>query len=154
MGFVGSGNRYIKTFAPTLSADSTPVVTVTGPSVYFGTTHLTFGVVQQYLQSVYVNNPVATDLWVHIARSDSNAVATGLEAFTLSADSLKIPAGQTSSAYDTLVGNVVASAFLIARAPGYGQATTPFQVGAPRRGASAATLKLTLGAVPPHVTVY
>ncbi|HYR32295.1 MAG TPA: Ig-like domain-containing protein, partial [Gemmatimonadales bacterium] len=147
--FVGSGPAYIKTFAPTLSADSTPVVTVTGPSLYFGTSNLTFGVGQQFLQSVYVNNPVGSDLVVQLVRSDSG------QAFAMSNSTLTIKAGQTSSqTYDTLVGSAVGSANLIATATGYGQATTPVQVNVPRLGASAATLNLTVGAVPTNVTVY
>ncbi|HXI34775.1 MAG TPA: Ig-like domain-containing protein [Gemmatimonadales bacterium] len=152
--FVGGGTAYLKTFAPTLSADSTPVVTVTGPSLYFGYTNVSLGVGQQFLQYVYVNNPVASDLWVHVAKSDST-LPPASQAFTLSADSIRIPAGQTSSpVYDTLVGNAIASSFLIARAPGYGQATTQVQVNAPRLAVSAPTLNLTVGAVPYNVSVY
>src|SRR5260370_13829412 len=62
--------------------------------------------------------------------------------------------GQTWGAGETRVGHVAASGLRIARAPGYGQPTTPVQVNSPRLGASAATLNLTVGAVPTNVTVY
>src|SRR5260370_11368923 len=62
--------------------------------------------------------------------------------------------GQTWGAGETRVGHVAASGLRIARAPGYGQATAPVDVNAPRLGASAATLNLTVGAVPTNVTVY
>jgi hypothetical protein len=48
----------------------------------------------------------------------------------------------------------LASASLIATATGYGQATTPVQVGSPRLLVSAPTLNLTVGAVPYNVSVY
>ncbi len=152
--FVGSGNAYIKTFEPTLSADSTPTVTVTGPSLYFAYSNVSVGVGQQFLQYVSVNNPVPDTLWVHVAKSDST-LPPASQAFTLSADSIRILPGQTSTAvYDTLVGNAVASSFLIARATGYGQVTTQVQVSAPRLAVSTTTLNLTVGAVPYNVTVY
>ncbi len=155
--YVGSGTTYLRISAPGFSPDSTPNITVTGPSLYFGYTTLTVGVGQIIpYQYVYVNNAVTgSPLVVRLARSDSTALASA-QVFGLAPDSVIIPVGSTSSGstpFD-ITGKNAGSALLIARATGYSQASVAVAVGQPRLLAVYKTLSLYVGAPATNVTVY
>ena len=149
--FVGSGTARLYVSTPGFDPDSTNLVTVTGPSVYFGYTNVTVGVGQVFtFQYAYVNNPVAAPLWVRLFRSDTLAPQ---QAFLLSADSVLINTGQTSSPNFTITGNTIGSAQLVGRATGYSQATATVSVGQPVLNTSSTAFTLYVGERPRNVTV-
>ena len=145
LNFVGPGTAYVKATAPGFGADSF-AVTVTGPSLSFYYSSLTVGTKQFVGQYVSVANPPATPLTVTLQRSDSLALPSS-QVFAFSPTTVTIPAGQYTSNLDTLVGDTIGVAQLIARAPGYGAATATIQVGQPRLTAPASA-NLWVGATP------
>jgi plastocyanin len=155
--YVGNGQARIRVSAVGFDSDSTELVTVTGPSLYFGSTTVTVGTSQIFTgQYVYVNNVVTgSPLVVHLTRSDSlPGTPTSAQVFGLSADSVIIPVSSSSSSAVEITGKNVGAVFLIARAPGYSQATATVSVGQPRLIASSKTLSLYVGAPATNVAVY
>jgi len=146
--FVGSGTARVIVSAPAFGADTMAPVTVTGPVLHIGYQNLTVGVGQVYPgEYVTVDNPVTgSPLVVSLAKSDSG-LAIGAQAFLLSTNSVTIPVGQTYSAAFDITGQTSGSAALIARATGYGQSTTPVQVGTPQLSVPT-TLPLFVGQAP------
>ena len=146
--FVGGGTARIIVFAPGFAPDTTPVITVTGPTLHLAYSNLTVGVGQIFTnQYVYVDNPVAVATVVHLAKSDST-LPPGSQAFTLLADSVVIPAGSTFTPSFDITGQTIGAAQLIARATGYSQATTNVSVGQPKLQVSNPNLNLPVGGVP------
>ena len=131
--FVGSGTARIVVSAPSFGTDTMAPVTVSGPVLHVAYQNITVGVGQVYQgEYVYVDNPVTgTPLVVTLSKSDSTLPA-GAQAFLLSATSVTIPVGQSYSPSFNITGQAVASAALVARATGYGQASTAIQVGPPQ----------------------
>lgn len=151
--YVGSGTAQLIVATPGFKSDTTPAITVTGPSLRMGTTSFTIGQGQVFqYEYVYVNNAVASNLVVHLAKSDSTLPAAS-QAFLLSADSVVIPAGQTSSPYFTVTGQNIGSANVIATATGYSQVVATVQVGQPRLLANYTNLTQYVDAVPTPVYV-
>ena len=152
--FVGSGTARVIVSAPGFGVDTMAPVTVTGPVLRLGYQNITAGVGQVFQnQYVYVDNPVTgAPLVVTLAKSDSG-LAPASQAFLLSAASVTIPVGQIYSPSFDLTGQTVGSAQLIARATGYGQATTTVSVGPPQLDVPP-TVSLYVGEVPRGVTVY
>jgi plastocyanin len=155
--YVGSGTARIRVAAVGFSPDSSAPISVTGPSLNFAFTTVTTGSGQifQY-QYVSVNNAVTgSPLVVHLARSDSGSAAAS-QIFGLSADSVTIPVGATTSQgqpFD-ITGQNIGSAQLFARASGYGQATATVAIGQPLLAPSIPTLSLYVGAAPTSVGIY
>jgi plastocyanin len=151
--FIGSGTARVLVSAPGYGIDTLAPVTVTGPALHLGAQNLTIGVGQVFQNEyLYVDNPVTgSPLVISLAKSDS-ALIPSAQAFLLSTTSATIPVGQTSSPYFDITGQTNGSAQLIARANGYGQATTPVQVGTPQL-AVPATQTLYVGQVPQPITV-
>jgi plastocyanin len=152
--FVGSGIARVIVSAPGYGTDTLAPVTVTGPVLHLGSTNMTVGVGQVFQnQYVYADNPVAgVPLVVTLSASDSG-LPPASQAFVRSVTSVTIPVGQIYSPYFDLTGQTVGTAQLIARASGYGQATTPVSVGAPQLDAPP-TQTLYVGEVPRAITVY
>ena len=152
--FVGSGTARIIVSSPAFGADTTAPVTVSGPVLHLAYQNITVGTGQVFTnQYVSVDNPVTgSPLVVTLAESDSTQPPAG-QAFVLSATSVTIPVGQTSSPYFNITGQTIAGAQIIARAAGYGQATTTVQVGQSQLVAPG-TQTLYVGEVPRNVTVY
>lgn len=150
--FVGSGTARLVVSAPGFGTDSTSLITVTGPTLRIAAPTVTVGTGQIYTaQYVYVDNAVPANLVVRLGRSDST-LSPASQAFTLSVDSVIIPAGLTYSPAFDIGGNAIGSAQLVARATGYSQVTATVQVGQPRLS-SPATLTTYVGIQPPTITV-
>ena len=152
--YAGPGTAQLIVSAPGFQADTTPIITVTGPALRVAYGSITVGKGQLFTgQYVYVDNAVTGQpLVVHLAKSDSTLPAAS-QAFTLGADSAVIPVGLTyAPAFDITGQTAPASANLIVRATGYSQASATVQVGSPRLVASPATLSLPVGGLP--ATVY
>jgi len=152
--FVGSGTARLRYSTPGFAPDSTPLVTVTGPTLHLTTGNQTVGLGQILpSQYVYVDNPVTgAPLVVHLFRSDSTQPPAG-QVFQLSVDSVTIPLGQTSSNTFEIIGNFANSAVLTARATAYSQSTATISVGAPQLVAPV-TASLYVGQAPPNSNVY
>ena len=149
VGISGNPLPYIRISAPGFSADSTPGITVTGPSLYLSATTLTVGQGNIYpAQYVYVSNPVTSPLTVTLSRSDSTASPAN-QVFTLDSTTVTIPTGSYYSSVFQVSGNNdggnSASSQLIARAPGYAQATGTVTVGQPRLVAAYKNITLYVG---------
>jgi len=154
--FVGSGSaRLLYSAGPGFATDSTPLVTVTGPTLHLSTGNQNVGVGQLLTgQYVYVDNPVTgTPLVVQLLKSDSLQPAAS-QAFTLSASSVTIPVNSTGSNTFEIQGNAIGSAVLTARAPAYSQSTGTVSVSQPKLVVSPKNLTLTVGQVPYSVYVY
>lgn len=150
--FVGSGTARLIVSAPGFGTDTTSVITVTGPTLRVAAPTVTVGTGQVYpSQYVYVDNAVPADLIVRLGRSDST-LPPASQAFTLSSDSVIIPAGLSYSPSFDIGGNAIGSAQLVARAAGYSQVTATVQVGQPRLS-SPATLTTYVGIQPPTISV-
>ena len=153
LAFKNPGTAYLKATAPGWAADSIGPFTVTGPSLNFFQTTMTMGVGQLNVLQVGVQNPVTgSPLVITLQRSDSQPIGGASNVFNISPIQLTIPVGQTSSNVDTLVGDTIGTAQLIARAAGYGQATLTVQVGKPQLVATPG-LSLSVGAPPSAVGV-
>ena len=154
--YVGGGTARLIVTAPGFAPDTGPVISVTGPTLGFGYTTVSLGKGQKFpSQYVYVNNPITGQpLVVHLAKSDSG-LPPASQVFTLSADSVIIPVGLTSSSSTpvTITGQVINSALLIARASGYSQATATVQVTQPRLVVSPQNINLPVGGVGSTVSV-
>ena len=151
--FVGSGTARVIVSAPSYGTDTLASVNVSGPVLHLGYQNLTVGVGQVYQnQYVYVDNNVASPLVVSLSKSDSSLPAAS-QAFGLSVNSVTIPAGNRYSNNFDVTGQTGGSAALIARATGYGQASTPVQVGSPQLSV-ASTMLLHVGQVPLGVSAY
>ncbi len=152
--YVGSGTAQIIVTAPGFASDSTPVITVTGPTLHFGYGNFTLGVGQIFTnQYVWVDNPVTGQpLVVHLAKSDSTLPAVS-QAFTLVADSVVIPVGLTYSSSFDITGQAQGTAELIGRASGYSEASVQVAVGLPKLVVNTPTLSLPVGGVPSTVYV-
>src|SRR5881394_1379471 len=158
--FVGSGSARLRYSSPGFLGDSTPLVTVTGPTLNLSLgAGQNLGVGQLFAptasQYVYVSNPVTgSPLVVQLSKSDST-LPPGSQAFTISPTFVTIPVGNTVSNYFEIQGNSIGAAQLIARtAAGYGQASTNIQVGQPKLAISPQTLNLSVGQAGAQVTVY
>jgi len=157
--FVGSGTARLRYAAPGFAPDSTPLVTVTGPTLNLSLgANQTLGVGQLFAptpnQYVYVSNPVTgAPLVVQLLKSDSTLPAAN-QAFTVSPASVTIPIGATSSNAFEVQGNSIGAAVLTARATGYGQATTSLSIGQPKLLLSPQTTTLSVGQAPATSTVY
>jgi plastocyanin len=146
--FVGSGTARVVVTASGFGTDTLAPVSVSGPVLHFGYQNFTVGV-GQVLQNQYVTVDDAVTgqpLVVRLTSSDA-----GL-AFSLSADSVIIPVGQSFSPYFNVTGQTTGSAQLVANATGYGPATTTVQVGPPRLDA-APTQTLYVAEVPRSIFV-
>lgn len=152
--YVGSGTAQIIVSALDFAPDTTPVITVTGPTLHLGYTSVTVGVGQIFTnQYVYVdNNVTGQPLVIQLAKSDSTLPAAS-QAFTLSSNSVTIPVGLSYSPAFDITGQASGAAQLIARASGYSQAVAPVQVGQPKLQVSNPTLNLPVGGVPSTVYV-
>jgi plastocyanin len=150
--FVGSGTARIRISGRGFSPDSSLPLTVTGPSLHLYYTTVTTGLNQIFQgEFVYLDNAVTgTPLFVSLLRSDSSSTSP----FVLSATSVTIPVGSSSSPAFEVTGQNAGSALLIARASGYNQATATVPVGQPRLATNYTTLSLYVGAPPTPVTVY
>lgn len=145
--FKNPGTAYIKASAPGWAGDSIGPFNVTGPSLFFSPTTNTAGVGQMTFENVYVTNPVSAPLVVTFQRSDSQHV------FNFSPIQVTIPTGSTSAAInDTLIGDTIGTAQLIAQATSYLAATATIQIGRPQL-VSQSTLSLSVGAPPSAVGV-
>ena len=152
--YLGSGSARLKVSAPGFLPDSSPVITVTGPTVHLSFSVQTVGT-GQLLQSLYayVDNIVTgSPLVVNLGKSDST-LPPGSQAFLLSQPTVTIPVNQSSSGYFTITGQVIGSAQLIARATGYSQSVATVSVGQPQLYVTP-TLNLYVGAVPATIYVY
>lgn len=151
--FVGSGTARIRISARGFSPDSSPLISVTGPSLHLYYTTVTTGLNQVFQgEFVYLDNPVTgSPLVVSLQRSDSTNPS---QVFGLSTPSVTIPVGSSSSSSFEITGQNAGSALLIARASGYSQATATVPVGQPRLATNYTTLSLYVGAPPTPVTVY
>ena len=153
INFVGPGTAYLKATAPGFGADSFQV-SVTGPSLNFSPTSTTTGVGQMTFEQVAVQNPVTgSPLVITLQRSDSQPVGGASNAFNFSPVTLTIPVGSTLSNVDTIVGDTIGTAQLIARATSYGQSTAIIQVGKPQLIATS-SVALSVGAAPSGVSVF
>ena len=152
--FVGNGSARLLYSAAGFAADSTPLVTVTGPTLHLTTGNQTVGLGQVLPgQYVYVDNTViGAPVVVHLLRSDSTQPAAG-QVFQLSADSVIIPVGQYSSNSFEITGNFSNSAVLTARASAYSQSTGTISVGTPQLIAPT-TSTLYVGQVPASFAIY
>ena len=150
INFRGPGTAYLKVTAPGFGADSVGPFSVTGPSLTFSTASSTVGTGQYFTEQVYVQNPVAAPDTITLQRSDSQS---GTPVFNFNPVTLVIPTGQTYSNVDTVFGNAIGAANLMATSPGYGPAQATVQVGQPKLSAPA-NLSLYVGATPSFVTVY
>ena len=152
LNFVGPGTAYIKATAPGFGADSMQF-SVTGPSLNFTSTSNTTGIGQMTFEQVTVQNPVTgSPLSITLQRSDSQPIGGASNVFNFNPVTLTIPVGSTISNVDTIVGDTIGTAQLIARATGYGQATATIQVGKPQLIATP-SLSLSVGAAPSGVGV-
>src|SRR6266851_2763203 len=152
ISYVGSGTARLRVSASGFDADSSPLISVTGPSLHLGYTTITTGL-NQIFQSeyVYLDNAVTgSPLVVTLLRSDSSAASP----FTLSTTSVTIQVGLSQSPVFEITGQNKGSALLVARGSGYSQATANVQVDQPRLAGSSATLSLFVGAPPTSFTVY
>lgn len=153
LAFKNPGTAYIKATAPGWAGDSIGPFTVTGPSLFFTPTSATTGVGQLNFMNVYVTNPVSSPLVVTLQRSDSQPIGGASNVFNFSPVQVTIPAGQTSVPFnDSILGDTIGTAQLIARAPGYGQATATIQIGKPGLVAPS-NIALSVGAPPYLVSV-
>jgi len=152
--YLGGGTARVTVSAPGFAPDTTPVITVTGPTLHLAYVNVSLGKGQQLVgQYAYVDNAVTGQpLIVHLARSDSAQLPSN-QVFALSVDSLIIGVGQYSSTSVTITGQVINSALLIARAAGYSQAIATVQVTQPRLVVSPQNINLPVGGVPSNVTV-
>jgi len=152
--FAGSGTARLRYSAPGFAADSTPLVSVTGPTLHLTTGNQTVGIGQLLpSQYVYVDNTVTgAPVVVHLLRSDSTQ-APANQVFQLSVDSVTIPVGQSGSNTFEITGNFANSAVLTARATAYSQSTATISVGPPQLIAPP-TLSLFVGQAPPSSNVY
>lgn len=151
--FKNPGTAYIKATAPGWAGDSIGPFTVTGPSLFFSPPSATTGVGQLNFMNVYVTNPVSSPLVVTLQRSDSLPIGGASNVFNFSPVQVTIPAGQTSVPFnDSILGDTIGTAQLIARAPGYGQATATIQVGKPQLLAPS-SINTYVGAPPYQVSV-
>ena len=151
--FKQPGTAYLKASAPGWAGDSIGPFTVTGPSLFLTPTANTAGVGQMTFENVYVTNPVSSPLVVTFQRSDSLPIGGASNVFNFNPIQVTIPAGSTSAAInDTLFGDTIGTAQLIARATGYGTATATIQIGKPQL-VSQSTLSLSVGAAPSGVNV-
>ena len=157
--FVGSGSARLRYSAPGFQDDSTPLVTVTGPSLNLSTgANQTLGVGQLFAaapsQYVSVSNPVTgTPLVIQLLKSDST-LPPASHAFTISPTSVTIPVGNTISNAFEIQGNSIGAAVLTARATGYNQATTNLSVGQPKLVVSPQNMTVSVGQTSALVTVY
>ena len=157
--FVGSGTARLRYTAPGFQGDSSPLVTVTGPTLNLNIgANQTLGVGQVLAptpsQYVYVNNPVTgAPLVVQLLKSDSTLPPAN-QAFAISPSSVTIAVGNTSSGYFEVQGNSIGAAVLTARASGYSQATTSIQIGQPKLAISQQTLNLSVGQAGAQVNVF
>lgn len=152
--YVGSGTARLYVTAPGFDSDSTQLVTVSGPTLHVVYPNVTIGQGQVFTsQRVYVDNTVASPLVVHLLRSDST-LPPASQAFTLVADSVIIPAGQTYSPFFDITGQVLGAAQLVARATGYSQAISNVQVGAPQLEVSNTALTVYVGQRAQNITTY
>jgi plastocyanin len=157
--FVGSGSARLRYSSPGFLNDSTPLVTVTGPTLHLSQgANQTVGVGQLLSaspnQRVTVDNPVqGSPLVVQLLKSDSTLLPAN-QAFTVSSSSVTIPIGATASNTFEVQGNSIGAAVLTARATGYSQATSNVSVGQPRISLSSPTLNVSVGQAPALVTVY
>jgi plastocyanin len=157
--FVGSGTARLRYSAPGWLSDSTNLVTVTGPTLHLSIgTNQNLGVGQLFSptpsQYVYVDNAVTSaPLVVQLLKSDSTLPAAQ-QAFTLSATTVTIPVGQTSSNTFEIQGNSIGAAVLAARATGYSQATANLSISQPKLVLSPSTVSLSVGQVSSIMTVY
>ena len=157
--FVGSGTARLRYTAPGFKSDSTPLVTVTGPTLNLSLgANQTLGVGQLFnptaSQYVYVSNPVTgSPLVVQLLKSDST-LPPGSQAFTVSPASVTIPVGATTSNTFEVQGNSIGAAALVARASGYSQATTTLSVGQPKLVLGPQSMNLSVGQAPAVATVY
>lgn len=162
--YVGSGTARVRVSAPGFHGDSTELVTVTAPSLYFAAQSPDAAQGQIFTgEYVYVQNAVTSPLVVYLARTDSTA-APGSQIFTLCAsgatgcttqtDSVIIPAGSTVSNGIELDGQNQGAANLIARTLGYNSTVTAISIGQPRLYSSTKTLSLYLGEQPQAVYLY
>jgi len=151
--YAGSGTARVITTAPGFKPDTSLPISVTGPTLRLGYVEISLGQGQVFTSEyVYVDNPVTGQpLVVRLARSDST-LPPASQVFTLSADSVVIPVGQSFSPPFDITGQVINSALLIARASGYSQASATIQVTQPRLVVSNPTLTIPIGGVP--ATVY
>ena len=151
ISYVGSGTARIRVSAPGFDSASSPPISVTGPSLYLGYTTLTTGVGQVFTgEYVYVNNAVTSPLVITLLRSDSSTSSP----FTLSASVDTILAGNTSTLSSfNVTGLNAGSALLIARAPGYTQATANVAVGQPQFAPFTGIVPLYIGAAPTSVPI-
>ena len=155
--FVGSGSARLRYSAPGFLGDSTPLVTVTGPTLNLNIGNQTLGVGQLFAptpsQYVYVSNPVTDSaLVVQLLRSDTGAPT---QAFTVSPTFVTIPIGGTTSNTFEVQGNSIGAAQLIARTTaGYGQAVITLQVGPPKLFVSPQNMTVSVGQTSAPVTVY
>ena len=151
--FVGSGTARIRISARGFSPDSSPPISVTGPSLHLSYTTVTAGLNQIFQgEYVYLDNPViGSPLVVSLQRSDSTNPS---QVFGLSATSVTIPIGSSASPAFEITGQNAGSALLIARAAGYSQATATVPIGPPRLATNYTALSLYVGAPPTPVTVY
>ena len=158
--FVGSGSARLRYMSPGFLGDSTPLVTVTGPSLNLSLgANQTLGVGQLLLPSaghfVSVNNPVTgSPVVVQLLKTDST-LPPASQAFTITPNSVTIPVGATTSGTFEVQGNSIGTAQLVARtAAGYGQASTNIQIGQPKLATSQPTLNVWVGQAGAQVTVY
>jgi plastocyanin len=154
--FMGSGSaRLLYSAGPGFATDSTPLVTVTGPTLHLSTGNQNVGVGQLLTgQYVYVDNPVTgTPLVVQLLKSDSGLPAAS-QAFILSASSVTIPVNSTGSNTFETQGNAIGSAALTARAPAYSQSSALVSVSQPKLVVSPKNLSIAVGQVPYSVYVY
>jgi len=153
LAFKNPGTVFLKLSAPGYPTDSIGPITVTGPSLSLYQTTNTTGVGQIVLEQVSVQNPVTgSPLVITVQRSDSNPLAGASHVFNFSPVTLTIPVGSNFSNYDTLTGDTIGTAQLIATAPGYGPATATIQVGKPQLLAPS-NISLLVGAQPASVQV-
>jgi len=157
--FVGSGSARLRYLSPGFLGDSTPLVTVTGPTLHLSQgANQTVGVGQLLSaapgQRVTVDNPIqGSPLLVQLLKSDST-LPPGSQAFTVSPTSVTISIGATASNNFEVQGNSIGTAVLVARATGYSQATSNVIVEQPKLIVSPPTLNLSVGQAPVLVNVY
>ena len=154
INWAGPGPAYLKLLAPGYAPDSIGPFNVTGPSLTVNLNSTTVGVGQYINGSVSVQNAVTgSPLAIGLQRSDSTALP-GSQVFLFAPSSLTIPVASYSTQQDTIFGQNVGTAQILATAPGYGSSFGTVQVGQPRLAASYATLPLWVGARPTQVYAY
>ncbi|HJQ67234.1 MAG TPA: hypothetical protein VJ816_12690 [Gemmatimonadales bacterium] len=152
--YVGGGTARIIVSAPGFAPDTTPLITVTGPTLHLAYATITVGTGQVFQnQYVYVdNNFTGQPLIVQLTKSDST-LPPASQAFLLSTTSVVIPVGSSFSPSFDITGQTIGAAQLIARATGYTQSTSNISVGQPKLVANVSNLSLPIGGVASTVFV-